>query len=191
MSQLSPFTYGGLSITEAVIIDDIPYLTRQGIGEWLEYSEPRKQIQKIIERNPHIESYSVVVNLTATDGKNYDTNVYHPIGFLLIVMESGQPKAKEKKVEVAEFVWHFSNPGSERLSPKGRRALAARVTTLVSKLPAIRDVLVLRETWAEITALCDKLGRPYPDITQLGKSVQQLSLEAMDISSLLPRQPVA
>jgi len=191
MSKLSPFTYGDLSITEAVIIDDIPYLTRQGIGEWLEYADPQNAIYKILERNPHIEAHSTVVNLSTVDGKNREVNVYHPIGFLLIVMESGQPKAKEKKVEVAEFVWHFSNPGTERLSPKERRALAARVTTLVSKLPAIRDVLVLRETWAEITTLCDKLGRPYPDITQLGKSVQQLSLEAMDVGALLPRQPGA
>ncbi len=191
MSKLSSFTYGDFALTQTVLIDDIPHITRQGIGEWLEYADPQKQIDKIIERNPHLEIHSVPVKLTATDGKNYDTNVYHPIGFLLIVMESGQPKAKEKKVEVAEFVWHFSNPGTERLAPKERRALAARITTLVSKLPAIRDVLVLRETWAEITALCDKLGRPYPDITQLGKSVQQLSLEAMDVGALLPRQPGA
>lgn len=110
---------------------------------------------------------------------------------MLIVFESGQPKAKEKKVEVAEFVWHFSNPGTERLSPRERRAIAARVTALVTKLPAIRDALVLRETWGEVTALCDKLGRPYPDITQLGKSVQQLSLEAMDVGALLSTRHAA
>lgn len=191
MSTLSSFTYGDIALTETVLIDDVPHITRKGIGEWLEYADPQKAIDNILDRNPHLEPYSVPLNLRATDGKNYDTNVYHPIGFLLIVMESGQPKAKDKKVEVAEFVWHFSNPGTEKLSAKDKRGIASRITALVGKLPGIKDALVMSETWAEIVALCDKLARPYPDVSLLGKGIHQLSLEAMDMSTLLHHQPVA
>ncbi|MGR8932110.1 MAG: hypothetical protein ACU836_15875 [Gammaproteobacteria bacterium] len=189
MSKLSSFTYGEIALTETVLIDGIPHITRKGIGEWLEYADQQKAIDNILDRNPHFLPYSVPLNLRATDGKNYETNVYHPIGFLLIVMESGQPKAKEKKVEVAEFVWRFSNPGTEKLSPRDKRGIASRITALVGKLPKISDALVLKETWLEITSLCDKLGRPYPDHSLLGKSRQQISLENMDVSLLLPNQP--
>ncbi len=114
-------------------------------GEWLEYEFPQQAVAKILERNPHIEAYSEVVSLTTTDSKNYDTNVYHPMGFLLIVMESHQPKAKKKKVEVAEFVWHFHNHGKalaqpEDISPKEYRSILARITNLTSKMARIKDI---------------------------------------------------
>jgi len=52
-------------------------------GEWLEYADPQNAVDQVLGRNPHIENYSVPVKLSGTDGKIYDTKVYHPIGFLL------------------------------------------------------------------------------------------------------------
>jgi hypothetical protein len=184
IQNLSTFTYGDIALSQAVLIDNVPYLTRKAIGEWLEYADPQKQIDKILERNPHIEMHSVPVNLGATDGKNYETNVYHPIGFLLIVMESGQPKAKDKKVEVAEFVWHFSNPGTERLSSKERRTIKARITTLTIKMPGITDAMALQALWDEITELSNLIGRAYPDLKLLGKDRKQACLPGFDVTSL-------
>lgn len=106
----TPFEWGEVQLSETVLIDDVPYPTRRAIGECLKYEFPQQAIAKILERNPHIEEHSVVVNLTSTDGKKYETNVYHPIGLLLIVMESGQPAAHRLKRAIAEFVWHFAGP---------------------------------------------------------------------------------
>lgn len=109
-TNVQHFSWGGIDLAQVVYIDGIPHPTKQAMGEWLEYVEPRKYINKLLDRNPHIDHYSVDVKLGSTDGKNYETKVYHPIGFLLIVMESGQPKALACKVAVAEFVWHFAGP---------------------------------------------------------------------------------
>lgn len=186
-NKLTEFTYGDIAFSQTVLIDGLPYVTRRSIGEWLEYADPQKQIDKILERNRHIESYSVPVNLRATDGKNYETNVYHPIGFLLIVMESGQPKAKQKKVEVAEFVWHFSNKAPtlpEDVSPKEYRAILSRITNLTSKMARIKDAMEHKQTWLEITVLCDTIGLAYPAIEFMRKhfrQVEKLGINAPDM----------
>jgi len=185
MSQLSSFTYGDIALTQTVLINGIPHVTRQGIGEWLEYEDPIRAISKLLERNPHIDSYSVVVKLTTTDGKSYDTNVYHPIGFLLVVMESGKPKAKQKKVEVAEFVWHFSNTGKalirpEDIEPKEYRSILARITNLTSKIAKIKDAMDHKQTWLEITVLCDAIGIPYPELAFMRKHFKQVELHGTD-----------
>ena len=73
-----PFSWGEISLSQTVQINGIPHVTRRAVGEWLEYAEPRKAIDKLVERNQHIEKRSVTVNMTATDGKNYDMKVYHP-----------------------------------------------------------------------------------------------------------------
>ena len=104
--NLSTFHYGDIELKESVFIKGMPYFTRRAIGEWLGYDNPQKSIDKIIERNPHIENpeWSVTVNLTGTDGKKYDTRVYDAIGLQLIVFESRQPKAIEYKIAVARLV---------------------------------------------------------------------------------------
>jgi hypothetical protein len=176
-AQLTEFNYGDIALSQSVLICDIPHMTRQAIGEWLEYENPIRSISKLLERNHHIEAHSVVVKLTTTDGKNYDTNVYHPIGFLLIVMESGQPKAKQKKVEVAEFVWHFCNKASalpEDISPKEFRAILSRITNLTSKMAKLKDAMEHKQTWLEITVLCDTIGLAYPAIEIMRKHFRQV-----------------
>lgn len=109
-TEVTPFHWGDIALSETVFIEGAPHATRFAVGEWLEYADPQNAIDVILGRNPHIKTHSVPVKLTGTDGKKYDTKVYHPIGFLLIVMESGQPKAQQMKQAVAEFVWHFAGP---------------------------------------------------------------------------------
>jgi len=188
--QLSNFTYGEIALSETILINGIPHMTRQAIGEWLEYEQPQKSIDKILARNPHIESYSIPANLAGMVAQRaYETMVYHPIGFLLIVMESRQPKAKKKKVEVAEFVWHFSNTGKalavpEDISPKDYRAILSRITNLTSKITKIKDAMDHKQTWLEITVLCDTIAMPYPAIEFMRKhfkQVEKLGVDAPDM----------
>src|SRR5574337_1061440 len=92
------FVSGEIELSEVVHIDGIPHTTRRAIGEWAEYADPQKAIDNILARNPHIEAHGIPLNLRGMDGaRDYETTVYHPIGFLLIVFESGQPKAHAMK----------------------------------------------------------------------------------------------
>lgn len=70
------------------------FMTREQIGSALEYSEPRKAVQKIHERYKHrLDNFSVVTKLTTTDGKAYDTTLYTAKGVYEICRWSRQPKA--------------------------------------------------------------------------------------------------
>lgn len=74
--------------------DNDIFMTRDQIGEALEYSEPRKAIAKIHERNKgRLDRFSVVTKLTTTDGKQYETTIYSEKGIYEITRFSKQPKA--------------------------------------------------------------------------------------------------
>lgn len=69
-------------------------MTREQIGLALEYSDPRIAIYKIHERHKdRLDKYSVVTNLTTTDGKTYQTYLYNSKGIMEICRWSQQPKA--------------------------------------------------------------------------------------------------
>ena len=70
------------------------WLTREQIGQALEYQHPRDSIRKIHERNlERLSKFSVTVKLTSTDGKAYNTYLYSPKGVYEICRWSRQPKA--------------------------------------------------------------------------------------------------
>lgn len=175
--EVSTFTWGEISLTQTIIIDGAPHATRAAIGEWLEYADPQKAIDKVLERNSYIEAHSVPVKLTGTDGKNYDTFVYHPIGFLLIVMESGQPKAQAMKQAVAEFVWHFAGP--RRMSEKERVELLKLRRSILNDLARTRDAFVQKAHLADLAEISLRLGQPVPEVALLGKDAKQLALEGV------------
>lgn len=139
-----PFEFENIKLKEACWINGDPYFTRRAIGEWLEYADPKEAIEQTIRRNPHIQDsrWSTTVKLTAFDGKGYETEVYSPIGFQLIVFESSQPKAKIYKVAVAHLVVAYTqcrlNTPAEELKAtianinRRLQALEARPSSLVS-----------------------------------------------------------
>lgn len=130
--EIVPFAYKDVRLKESCWIDRKPYFTRKAIGEWLEYKKPQKAIDKIVERNPHISDprWAVTVKLTATDGKEYDTEVYDPIGLQLIVMESRQPKAIAYKIAVAHLVWAYMNGELKRSKTIERKEIPKPVCPL-------------------------------------------------------------
>jgi len=177
MNEVTPFHWGEIALSETVFIDGAPHASRFAIGEWLEYADPQNAIDVILGRNPYIEAHSVPVKLTGTDGKKYDTKVYHPIGFLLIVMESGQPKAKEMKQAVAEFVWHFAGP--RRMSFKERTELLKLSRVLLNDVAKTRDAFVQNGLVTHLREVHLALGQPLPDIASLGKDAAQLPLKGV------------
>jgi|GEM_PF-1757198 len=72
------------------------FMTREQIGQALEYSDPRDSIRRIHSRNTErLDKFSVGVKLSATDGKLYETIVYDEKGVYEIIRKSAQPKADE------------------------------------------------------------------------------------------------
>lgn len=70
------------------------YMTREQIGQALEYSDPNRSISKIHERKQsRLDKYSSVVKLTTVDGKKRDVTVYNRKGIMEICRHSSQPKA--------------------------------------------------------------------------------------------------
>lgn len=175
--QPAPFSWGDISLSQAVFVDDVPHVTRRAVGEWLEYADPQNAIDLILSRKPHIEKYSIPVSLTAADGKNYDTNVYHPIGFHLLVMESGQPKAQRMKEAIAEFLWHFAGPRT--LSFREELELMKLQRALANDVGQMRDRFALGVLVERLGRVCLRLGQQMPDLKHLGQDATQRVLPGM------------
>ena len=176
--QPAPFSWGDISLSESVYVDGVPHVTRRAIGEWLEYGEPKKAIQTILERNPALDEYSTVLNLRTVDGKNREVSVYSPVGFLLIVMESGQPKAHAMKLAVAKFVTHFY--GSHALTIKEQVALRNQCINIAAKIDRTSSPFALQVLLSHLQEVSLVLGVPVPDIRLLNVvDPQQQSLGGM------------
>ena len=174
-TQVTPFIWGDIDLSQTVMIDGIPHATRAAIGEWLEYDDPADGVRKLLNRNSYIEAHGIPVKLTGMDGaRDYETTVYHPIGFLLIVMESGQPKAQEMKQAVAEFVWHFAGPRT--MSDRTRMELLKFRTAIIERLAKTRDAFARACHLADLREVSLALGCAVPDVALLGSDVKQPAL---------------
>ncbi len=174
-NQLSHFSFDAIELTEVVHLDGIPHVTRAAIGRWLEYADPQRAIDKILERNPHLESWGIPVKLTGMGGaRDYETKVYHPIGFLLIVMESGQPVAHEMKGAVASFVWNYNR---QPLAPKERMELLKLRRTLINDLARSRDAFAQQALMDDLRRVSQSLGQALPAAELLGRDPKQMALE--------------
>lgn len=72
------------------------FMTREQIGQALEYAEPNTAIRKIHYRNKErLDRFSVGTRLVGTDGKRYLTTIYNEKGIYEITRFSKQPKADE------------------------------------------------------------------------------------------------
>jgi prophage antirepressor-like protein len=70
------------------------FMTREQIGQALEYADPSKAVGTIHTRNAQrIDQYSDTLKMRGTDGKMYDTTVYAAKGIYEICRFSQQPKA--------------------------------------------------------------------------------------------------
>lgn len=171
--HLNPLSVGQFSISESAMIDGIPHVTRNSMGDFLEYQYPKEAIAKIIERNPYIESYSVVVNMTTTDGKKYDTRVYHPVGFMAVVLSSDQPKAKLVKEAVANLVYEYSR--REKMSLGLLMQLRYQKISLVNKLDQVKTQFARDALLTSLREVCIELGEKLPEVGLLGREVNHVN----------------
>lgn len=129
--NIIPFVFHGITLRESCWINGVPHFTRRAIGEFLEYKFPEQAITKIIERNPYISEFRIVVNLTTIDYKRNvgrPADFFNPIGLQCIFFESHQPKAIQYKIAVAQLVWAMANGTLKpsKWSQKGDLVSAAR-----------------------------------------------------------------
>lgn len=109
------------------------WMTRNQIGEALEYKNPNDAIRLIHNRYPHrLNDLSTSFKLKSTDGKMYDTIVYNQRGIMEICRLSKQPKADEFMdwvLDLAEVYCEGSLKPDKSLSsasvPLNREELAA------------------------------------------------------------------
>lgn len=81
------------------------FMTRQQIGQALEYDTPRKAIEKIHRKHKdRLDKFSVVTKLATTDGKQYDVFLYSAKGVYEICRWSRQPRADEFYDHVYEIL---------------------------------------------------------------------------------------
>lgn len=72
------------------------FMTRNQIGQALQYSDPNTAISKLHERNKgRLDKFSVSTKLVGTDGKRYNTVIYNEKGIYEIIRHSKQPKADD------------------------------------------------------------------------------------------------
>lgn len=173
-NQATTFSWNQIALSEVVMIDGVPHATRRAIGQWLEYADAQKAIDNILARNPHLENHSVPLSLRGTDGKNYGTSVYHPIGFLLIVMESGQPQAHAMKAAVAEFVWSFVGP--RKLSFREMDALIKRRADLRRELAGCAEQGAAQDAYGDYLHLSALLNSPAAPLVSLAPCLRQAAL---------------
>lgn len=71
-------------------------MTRQQIGQALEYQNPQKAIDNIhAKHRDRLNKFSATLKVRATDGKMYETTLYSAKGIYEICRWSRQPKADE------------------------------------------------------------------------------------------------
>lgn len=74
------------------------FMTRQQIGQALEYENPQKAIDNIhAKHRDRLNKFSVTLKVRATDGKMYETTLYSAKGVYEIWRWNRQPKVRGKK----------------------------------------------------------------------------------------------
>ncbi|MEK5039016.1 BRO-N domain-containing protein [Sporosarcina sp. FSL K6-3457] len=74
---------------------DEVFMTREQIGQALEYADPRRSVSKVHERNSErLNKFSTVVKLTTQAGLR-ETTIYNEHGIYEIARRSEQPKADD------------------------------------------------------------------------------------------------
>ena len=143
-------TFGDLSCNFYRNMNDDILLTREQIGQALEYSNPSVALSIIHKKHKdRLDNFSVVIKTISTDGKAYDTIYYTERGIMEICRWSRQPKANL----FMDWVWdiiekHRHNELQSDLKPL-TDALSSMAQTLVgitnNMVSMQQDISILKE----------------------------------------------
>lgn len=171
------------------------YMTIAQLAQALEYSS-RDAIEKIVNRNIYLrdKEFSVTDNLSATDGKSYDTRIFTEDGIYEVTMLSTKPKAREfrawvrkilKALRKGEATLTVPTPNKDELKAKHLEVMAhnarIRQAALMVKVAKSGNLSSEAVELLEINAMEYLLGRkiPYrPRIEQKHYSMSEIAAEA-------------
>ncbi len=124
------------------------FMTREQIGQALDYKNPRIAISNIHERNKkRLDEFSVVTKLSTTDGKTYLTTIYNEKGIYEIIRRSGQAKADEFYDWVYELLSKLRKNELGIDKPNNTKLLLKTALEHEEKIEEIRtDVTMLKDT---------------------------------------------
>lgn len=124
------------------------FMTREQIGQALEYSEPGIAISKIHKRNKErLDNFSVVTRLVSTDGKSYETVIYNEKGIYEIARKSAQPKADEFYDWVYDILSKIRKGELLMIKPNNTKLLLKTALEHEEKIETIEsDVQMLKDT---------------------------------------------
>ena len=145
LTLITTETFGDLSCNFYRNMNDDILLTREQIGQALEYAYPDDALSKIHKRHrDRLDSLSVVVKLASTDGKEYDTTLYSERGIMEICRWSNKPKANL----FMDWVWDvIESYRHNKLTPQiDITSLTQAITTLTQTVAQIQqDINALKE----------------------------------------------
>jgi len=124
------------------------FMTREQIGQALEYTDPRHAVRKIHSRNKErLNKFSVGTKLTSTDGKRYKTIIYNEQGIYEIIRKSGQPKADEFYDWVYDLLSKLRKGELQVDKPNNTKLLLKTALEHEEQIEGIRtDVNMLKDT---------------------------------------------
>lgn len=113
--------------------DGEPWFTSEEIGRQLEYSEPRRSVNLLFQKNkPELEQYSTVIKTMTVDGKSRDMRVFNEEGVYLLSLLARTDKAREFRSRVAKLLREM----------RQRRLELARQAGQVEALDAVSQLSV-------------------------------------------------
>jgi len=84
----------------------IPYMTSKQLGTALEYADPQKGVDNLINRNDYLKSseFSATLKMRGTDSKEYETRVFTEDGIYEVTMLAKTEKAKTFRAWVRKIL---------------------------------------------------------------------------------------
>ena len=146
LTLISTETFNNLPCNFYRNINDDILLTREQIGQALEYANPQKAIDNIHSKHrDRLDELSVTTKLMATDGKCYNTMLYTERGIMEICRWSRQKKANI----FMDWVWDIISKyrHNELNTTPNIQPLIDAITTLTNTVSTMQqEILSLKET---------------------------------------------
>lgn len=157
LTLITTETFGDLSCNFYRNINDEVLLTREQIGQALEYKYPDDALSKIHKRHSNrLDPLSVVAKMASTDGKYYDTTLYTQRGIMEICRWSNKSKADT----FMDWVWD-----------------------IVEKYRA-NELVPIQSSQADLTPLVDMLSVMTQSITSLTNNMISMQQDIQSIKDV-------
>jgi len=185
--KLIEFNYGLINI-RTIDRDGEIWFVAADVCSALEIINPTRSLKRLDDDEKGLHSMKTL-------GGKQDVTIISESGLYSLILTSRKTQAKLFKRWVTHDVLpairktgSYTAPKQQDLSLKEHRAILSRITNLTSKMAKIKDAMEHKQTWLEITVLCDTIGLSYPAIEFMRKhfkQVEKLGVDAPDMYAKL------